>query len=83
VSTHWIGMAGLHGCLPQTCDVYESVKDAADSLAQIHDLGKKRTAQLGRDLYIELNIRRDGNEYAEIVRCDCDSPNNHSDSEGF
>ena len=79
--THYIGMAGLHGCIPQTCDVYETAKDAADSLAQTHDLGQKRTAALRRDLYLELNLHRDGNEYAEITSCDCANPSQHSDSE--
>ena len=78
---HYIGMAGLHGCLPQTCDVYDSQKDAAESLAQTHDLGKHRKAALARDGYLELNLHRDGNEYAEITACDCSEPSTHSDSE--
>ena len=78
---HWIGMAGIHGYLPATCDVYESPKQAADSLADLHDLGKRRRAELRRDFYIELNIHRDGNEYAEITECNCDNPNEHSDSD--
>ncbi len=77
---HYIGMAGLHGCMPQTCDVYESQEAAAESLASIHDLGKRRTRELKRDGYIELNLRRDGNEYAEITSCTCDEPETHSDS---
>lgn len=78
---HFIGMAGLHGYLPQTCDVYESQAQAAESLALIHDLGKRRTAQLKRDGYLELNLHRDGNEYAEIEECSCGDPSQHSDSE--
>lgn len=81
MSKHWIGMAGLHGCLPQTCGVYDSAEDAADSLADLHELGKRRRAELRRDLYIELNIHRDGNEYAEITECECNDPACHSDSE--
>jgi hypothetical protein len=83
---HFIGMAGLHGYLPQTCDVYDSVRDAADSLAAIHELGKRRTRKLAHDRYIELNLhdsplnQGDGNEYAEIVECDCGTPEVHSDS---
>ena len=80
---HFIGMAGLHGCLPQTCDVYDSIRDAADSLASIHDLGKRRTAMLRRDLYLELNLHRDGNEYAEIEECNCGDPSRHSDSDSY
>lgn len=77
---HWIGMAGLHGCLPATCDVYDSAADAAESMAQIHDLGKRRRAELRRDLYLELDIHRDGNEYIEITECNCSTPEEHSDS---
>lgn len=79
--THYIGMAGLHGCIPQTCDVYESQKSAAEGLAQIHDLGRNRRRALARDGYLELNLHRDGNEYAEITSCDCATPDVHSDSQ--
>ena len=78
--THYIGMAGLHGCLPQTCDVYETYQDAVDSLASIHELGKTRSAALKKHGYLELNLHRDGNEYCEIEECDCDTPEVHSDS---
>ncbi len=79
--THYIGMAGIHGCMPQTCDVYDSVKSAAESLASIHELGRNRRRKLQRDEYLELNIQRDGNEYAEITECSCDTPGIHSDSQ--
>ena len=77
MATHYIGMAGLHGCIPQTCNVYDSQADATESLASIHELGKKRAAALRRDGYIELNLGRDGNEYAEIEECDCETPSDH------
>ena len=76
---HYIGMAGLHGCLPQTCARYESAQDAAQGLANIHDLGRNRRRALARDMYLELNLHRDGNEYAEIVECDCSDPDCHND----
>jgi hypothetical protein len=72
--THYIGMAGLHGCLSTTCGVYDTQKEAADSLADLHDLGRNRRRKLARDGYLELNIRRDGNEYAEITACACSTP---------
>lgn len=81
--THYIGMAGLHGYCPQTCDVYESAKAAAEGLASIHELGKARAARLRRDMYLELNLGRDGNEYCEIMECNCDNPEDHSDSGEF
>lgn len=78
--THFVGMAGLHGCIPQTCEVYETKANAAEGLAQVHDLGKRRTAELRRNGYLELNLHRDGNEYAEIMECNCSEPDIHSDS---
>jgi hypothetical protein len=72
-------MAGLHGYFPQTCDVYDSHDDAAAGLADIHGLGKHRRATLRRDGYLELNLRRDGNEYCEILECECDDPMCHSE----
>jgi hypothetical protein len=78
--THYIGMAGIHGCLPQTCEVYATAREACDSLADLHDLGKNRRAALCRDLYLELNMSRDGNEYCEVTSCDCNDPTCHSDS---
>ncbi len=77
---HYIGMAGLHGCMPQTCDVYESQCAAAEGLAEIHGLGRNRRRELARDGYLELTLHRDENEYCEIVKCDCDEPEQHSDS---
>lgn len=82
LKTHWIGMAGVHGCVPASCDVYDTARDAADSLADLHELGRTRRAALRRDLYLELDMGRDGNEYAEIVECDCADPSQHSDYEG-
>jgi hypothetical protein len=83
VNTHYIGMAGISGCIPSTCDVFETYDDAVDSLGSLHELGRKRSAQFRKNGYIELNLHKDGNEYAEIVECDCDDPSQHSDSGGF
>ena len=78
--THFIIMAGLHGYLPNYCDVCDDHKTAVQSLAQVHEIGKNRTRKLSHDNYLELNLERDGNEYAEIQECDCDTPWVHSDS---
>ena len=77
---HWIGMAGLHGCILSTCNSYETANDAADALADLHEIGKNRRAKLKRDRYLELNPVRDGNEYCKIVSCDCDNPDQHKDN---
>ncbi len=77
---HFIAMAGLHGCLPQSCECYDTYATAVDSLVSLHELGRKRARILNRDGYLELNLGRDGNEYCEIEECSCDSPEDHSDS---
>ena len=87
---HYIAMAGLHGYLPQYCDVFPEYDMAVDALASLHNLGRDRKRALKRDGYLELTLYRDetkfpfipgdGNEYCEIEECDCDDPSIHSDS---
>ena len=79
MGTHYIAMAGMHGYLPNSCDVYDTARDAAESLADLHDLGRNRRRELVRNGYIELNLQRDGNEYAEVSSCDCTEPWVHSE----
>jgi hypothetical protein len=76
---HYIAMGGLHGYLPNFCCALEEYEDAVQTIVQIHELGRNRERQLREDSYIELNLKRDGNEYAEIVSCDCDTPEIHND----
>jgi len=78
---HYIAMAGLHGYLPNYCGASDSYAGAVDDLAFLHDLGRKRTAALKRDSYLELNLQRDGNEYAEIEECDCGRAASHAQPE--
>ena len=75
--THFIAMAGLHGCLPNFCASVDTLQEAVDCLADVHELGKARKADLKRSLYLEMKIKRDGNEYCEIVQCDCEHPEDH------
>jgi len=75
---HFIGMAGLHGYLPSFCDVFESQEDASEALSQLHDLGIRRARRLKIDGYLELNLKRDGNEYCEIEECNCDDASIHT-----
>ena len=79
MSKHYIAMAGIHGCIPQYCASFDTIRDAADELASIHELGKNRKRALQRDKYLELNLQRDGNEYCEITECDCITPEVHND----
>jgi hypothetical protein len=55
------------------------MRAAVDSMAIIHELGQRRRRALSRDGYLELNIHRDGNEYIEIVECDCNDAESHND----
>lgn len=78
---HFIAMAGLRGCMPNYCDVYFSEKSAVESLCDIHDKGYRSVFanSLRKFHFAELNLAVDGNEYGEIVECDCDAPWEHSD----
>jgi hypothetical protein len=77
--THWIATAGLHGYMPNVCGVYDNRKDAVDSMASLHELGPGRMRQLRRNGTIELDIHRDGNEYAGVTECDCGHPEDHEE----
>ena len=67
---HWIAGAGLHGYLFNTCQSYRTYADAVESMADLHELGRHRRAELRRNR---------GNEYIEITPCDCDTPEVHND----
>lgn len=77
--THYIAMAGIHGCLPAYCASHETYDSAVESLAEIHELSGNKTRILRRDGYIELSMAKHGNEYAEITECTCDDPESHND----
>lgn len=73
---HYHYGAGLHGYLYQDGPyMAETLKEAVDALADSYGLGRTRKAELKRNLSLELNLKRDGNEYCEIIECyetDCD-----------
>lgn len=79
MAKHYIGMAGISGCMPSCCASYPTIKSAAESLASIHDRGKNWARRLARDRYAELRPE-DGNQYAEIVLCCCEHPESHDDN---
>ena len=68
--SQFVAMAGLHGCLPNFTSDCETFESAVDVLADLHQLGLRRRASLKASGYVELNLGRDGNEYAEIVNGD-------------
>lgn len=81
-NTHWVATAGLHGCLPNTCEVFQSKKAAVESLAFIHEFSPNGplARELRRSGSVELNLSKYGNEYAAVEECDCQEPEVHSDS---
>lgn len=77
---HYIAMSGHRGYMPDYVDVFATRADAAASLAQLFDLGKRKESELRRYGWLDLNARRYGAEYAEITDCNCDRPGEHSES---
>lgn len=65
---HYHAIAGMHGCMPNMNMTCTSIEGAAQVLADTHEEARIVTA-LRRDRYAELNLLRDGNEYAEIAEC--------------
>lgn len=76
---HYIGMAGLSGYLPQCTVTGPTRTSVAEQLAFIHERGQNWTKALIRDWYADLRLPIDGNEYAEIVECNCETPEIHED----
>ena len=74
---HYIGMAGLHGCMPAFVGVYATKGAAYAELAEIHELSASYVAKSGGCM--ELDLRRHGNEYMEVVPCDCGDPDHAAD----
>jgi hypothetical protein len=79
MSKHFIGMAGMRGCLPNMCDSYPTRGQAAESLGLVHELSGRQVKQLRRDGFLELNLAEKGNEICEIVECNCGDPDSHND----
>ena len=67
---HYIGMAGLSGCLPNYAGAYATYEDAVDSLVDLHEMGDVLRDVFDRDGYVALDLDTHGNEYAEVVACE-------------
>ena len=77
---HYIAMAGLCGYLPNyTSGPHQYKGQAAGDLASLHDMSERAYKRLRRDMYIELDLAKQGNEYCEIVECECDDPDCHAE----
>lgn len=79
--THYIAMGGLSGCLPQFCEVFWDRSDAVEYACEIHDLGpySKFRKELKRNGFVYLDVHKHGNEYMEVVECNCCEPWVHSE----
>lgn len=76
---HYIGMAGLCCYMPNYTTVGDTRGAVADDLGRLHDLSQRRVNLLRRDMYCDLDLRKEGNEYCEIVRCECETPGDHTE----
>jgi hypothetical protein len=66
---HYHAMNGEHGCIPDNVMTLDTYADAVDSLVDLFEFGRRRKAQLKDSGYLELNPRRDGASYCEVVEC--------------
>ena len=78
--SHFIAMSGEHGCIPDHCEWYPTFADAVNDLVSLFELGRTRKTNLRKYRSAELGPQF-GAEYCEIVECDCNTPEIHSDSE--
>lgn len=76
---HFIAMAGLYGYLPNYSACHETKTAAAEDLASMHDMSERAMFRLRHEMYIDLDLQRDGNEYCEIVVCQCDDADCHQE----
>ena len=65
---HYHVGGGEHGCLYDWQSVGCTIGECAEQARQVYDLGRRRTARLKRDGYLELRPL-DGASYVEITKC--------------
>lgn len=68
----WSEMSGSHGYMPDAFSCGVGRAAAIASIVDRFELGGRRARAVARDLYVELNSRRDGAEYASVQRCECE-----------
>lgn len=78
VLTHFIGMNGTSGCMPDSCNAYAERKGAVESLSELLELDAEQTAELESTGYTRCT-QEQGADYAEITECHCPTPWDHSD----
>lgn len=78
VKTHYVGMNGTSGCIPDSFRAYHSLSDAVDSLSDLLELTKGQRKELHSSGYVACTPEQ-GADYAEISECDCPAPWEHSE----
>lgn len=78
---HYIAIAGLKGCLPNYCTSHDTAQSAYSDLLDIHNIDflSSIASELSLYGYADLDLTIHGNEYAEVIECDCDDPSQHDD----
>jgi len=72
VKKHYIAMAGLHGYLPQYYASHDTYEEAMEDLISLHEIeDRELKEELKETGFVYLDIQYHGNEYAEIIECDC------------
>ncbi len=82
---HYILTSGLHDCIPNVCESYDSFESAVDGAISIYEnsdsgwLSDNQRAELKVTGYTELDLTGQSNEYIDISPCYCDNPDDHND----
>lgn len=76
--THYVGMNGTHGCMPDSCNAYETRDAAIEFLADLLELSDEQTQEL-KDFSTVECTQEQGADYCEVTACTCISPWEHSD----
>lgn len=83
MKSHFIAMAGMRGYMPNWIDVYPSKESAIDSILWLHEIedSTEHKQELIEYGITDLDIHEHGNEYAEVIECNCPDPQEHSEHE--
>jgi hypothetical protein len=80
---HYIAMNGQYGCIPDSCECFDTLEDAVSYLADLYEIAEnEQIKKLTNERFLQIYTADKGlmsNEYCEIQECDCDMPWQHSD----
>lgn len=62
----WTAMAGLRGYVPLLLERFETRADAINYLIDVHEMSRRQARDLRRDGWVELDLHKQGNEYASV-----------------